>query len=69
MLGHDGQAVRITYWLAPDRRIVLLTVFRKTKMREDAEVDRARRAKKRCEAELHTADDEFTRTITKGEVL
>ena len=27
-LGHDGNAVRLTYWLAPDRRIVLLTVAR-----------------------------------------
>ena len=37
----DGDAVRIPYWLAPDRRIVLLTVFRKTRMREAAEVERA----------------------------
>ncbi len=32
---------RITYWLAPARRIVMLTVFHKTRMRETAEVDRA----------------------------
>ncbi|WP_433891205.1 type II toxin-antitoxin system RelE/ParE family toxin [Streptomyces sp. CA-111067] len=68
-LGHDGNAVRLTYWLAPDRRIVLLTVFRKTRMREDAEVDRAKQARKLCEAERHTAHDEFTRDITKGEDL
>lgn len=67
MLGHDSQAIRLTYWLAPGRRIVLLTVFRKTKMREEAEVDRAKQVRKVCEAEQHTAHDEFTRTITKGE--
>lgn len=66
-LGHDGQAIRVTYWLAPGRRIVLLTVFRKTRMREDAEVDRAHAARKTCEAEQHIAHDEFTRTITRGE--
>lgn len=68
ILGHDSQAIRLTYWLAPGRRIVLLTVFRKAKMREDAEVDRAKQARKVCEAERHTAHDEFTRTITKGDV-
>jgi hypothetical protein len=35
-LGHDGNAIRLTYWLTQNRRIVLLTVFRKTRMREDA---------------------------------
>jgi hypothetical protein len=54
-------------WLAPDRRIMLLTVFRKTRMREDAEVDRAKQARKLCEAERHTAHDEFTRDLLKGE--
>lgn len=56
----DGSAVRITYWLAPEKRIVLLTVFRKTRQREDAEVVRARQAQKACEAEhgeaAHTYD-------------
>jgi len=66
-LGHDGHAVRLTYWLAPDRRIVLLTVFRKTRMREDAQVERARQAMKVCEHERHTAHDEFSRDVTKGE--
>lgn len=46
---------RITYWLAPDRRVVLLTVFRKTKMREQAEVDRAHAAQRLCEAEHRAA--------------
>jgi hypothetical protein len=40
---------RITYWLAPGRRIVMLTVFHKTRMRESAEVDRARRTQQECE--------------------
>ena len=40
----DGRAVRVTYWIAPGRRIVLLTVFAKTRMREVGEVERARRA-------------------------
>ncbi|MFG2784484.1 type II toxin-antitoxin system RelE/ParE family toxin [Streptomyces prunicolor] len=31
-----GMDTRITYWFAPGRRIVLLTVFRKTRMREAA---------------------------------
>jgi len=66
-LGHDSNAVRLTYWLAPDRRIVLLTVFRKTRMREDAEVARAKQVRKLCEAEHHTAHDEFTRDVLKGE--
>jgi hypothetical protein len=36
--------VRITYWIASGRRIVLLTVFVKTRMREDREIERARRS-------------------------
>jgi hypothetical protein len=54
-------AVRITYWIAPGRRIVLLTVFRKTRMRQDREVQRARRTLARCQAETHTADEEEQR--------
>jgi hypothetical protein len=45
-----GREQRITYWIAPGRRIVMLTVFHKTRMRESAEVDRAHRAQERCEA-------------------
>jgi hypothetical protein len=56
-----GNATRVTYWLAPGRRIVLLTVFRKTRMREEAEVKRAKLAKELCEAEHGPAHDEFTR--------
>lgn len=67
-MGHDGNAIRLTYWLAPDRRIVLLTVFRKTRMREEAEVDRARLAMKICRGEGHVAHDEFVRVIGRGEI-
>ena len=42
-------AWRITYWLAPQRRIVLLTVFRKTRDRETSEVERAIAAQQVCE--------------------
>ncbi|MGW3162637.1 type II toxin-antitoxin system RelE/ParE family toxin [Streptomyces sp. NPDC001142] len=46
----DGNAQRITYWIAPGRRVVLLTVFRKTRMRESTEVERAQVALSICEA-------------------
>lgn len=46
----------MTYWIATDRRIVLLTVFRKTANRERREVARARRALARCLDEAHTVD-------------
>lgn len=54
----DEQAIRISYWIAPERRIILMTVWRKTKMREAAEVERARRAVRRCQDERHTLDEE-----------
>lgn len=54
----QGRAVRVTYWIVPGRRIVLLTVFAKIRMRESREVDRARRAMRRCMAEEHTADED-----------
>jgi hypothetical protein len=53
--------VRVTYWLAPERRVVLLTVFRKTRARETAEVERAHRAQKECEAAHGHAQDVFDR--------
>ena len=40
---------RVTYWLAPGRRVVLLTVFHKTRSAEAAEVQRAIRAQHLCE--------------------
>ncbi|MGI5491212.1 type II toxin-antitoxin system RelE/ParE family toxin [Microtetraspora malaysiensis] len=54
----DDLTMRVSYWIAPGRRIILLTVFRKTRMREDREVDRARRALYRCLYEAHTVDEE-----------
>ena len=53
-----GQRVRISYWIAAERRIIMLTVFTKTKMRETAEIERAREAMARCQAEGHTADED-----------
>jgi len=40
---------RITYWLAAEQRIVLLTIFRKTRDRETSEVNRAVTAQRTCE--------------------
>ncbi|CRK60792.1 hypothetical protein [Alloactinosynnema sp. L-07] len=48
----------MTYWMASGRRIVLLTVFRKTRMREQRKVDRARRALQRRVVQAHTLEDE-----------
>ncbi len=53
-----GRPTRITYWIASKRRIILLTVFVKTKQRERREVDRARRAYQRCVDEQHTAEED-----------
>ncbi|MEU6525810.1 type II toxin-antitoxin system RelE/ParE family toxin [Streptomyces sp. NPDC046924] len=53
----DGNAQRITYWITSDRRIVLLTVFRKTKMRERAEVERAHAAQVACETRHEPATE------------
>lgn len=46
----DRSAVRISYWLAPGARAVLLTVFRKTRQIERAEVARAIAAQHVCES-------------------
>lgn len=54
----ERMTMRITYWIAPGRRIILLTVFTKTRMREHREVDQAKRALARCHAELHTVEDD-----------
>lgn len=52
------QAVRLTYWIAPGRRIVLLTMFVKTRMRDTREVERAWRALARCLAEEHHVEED-----------
>ena len=54
----ERQPVRITYWIASERRIILLTVFQKTRMRDQREVDRARQALARCIDEAHHVVDE-----------
>jgi len=64
----DGAPMRVTYWLNPNRTVVLLTVFRKTKMREDAEVQRAKSAQKTCLAEHGSAHEEFVRIVEEGVV-
>ncbi|MGN2635475.1 type II toxin-antitoxin system RelE/ParE family toxin [Nocardia takedensis] len=66
MLG--GAPIRITYWLAPGRRVILLTVFRKTRMREDIEVKRAKLAQQICRAEHEPAHREFSRALEAGEL-
>jgi hypothetical protein len=53
-----GARQRVSYWIAPARRIIMLTVFHKTKSRETSEVARAKRAMIACQAQGHTADDE-----------
>ena len=53
-----GEAIRISYCIRPGRRIVLLTVFRKTRRRERREIARALRAMSRCVAERHDAEED-----------
>lgn len=53
-----GERVRSTYWIAPGRRIIALTVFIKARMREAAEISRATRAMARCQQEGHTPDED-----------
>lgn len=55
------QQTRVTYWLAPDRRVVLLTVFRKTRSAETAEVQRAVGAQRTCESMHDAAHDIYER--------
>ena len=57
------QQTRVTYWLAPGRRVILLTVFRKTRSAESAEVARALQAQKTCEAEHGPAHRAFDREV------
>lgn len=65
---HLGRAeFRLSYWLAPNRRIVLLTVFRKTRIREDAQVERAVRAQKECEGGHGPALTQYHRTFEEQE--
>ncbi|MGW0663622.1 type II toxin-antitoxin system RelE/ParE family toxin [Streptodolium elevatio] len=54
-------SMRITYWLAPGRRVVLLTVFAKTRDREHRQVERAKVARKICADHHLAACEEFAR--------
>jgi Phage derived protein Gp49-like (DUF891) len=58
-----AQQTRVTYWLAPGRRVILLTVFRKTRSAETAEVSRAQQAQKICETEHRPAHVTFDREV------
>jgi len=55
-LGPSGEAVRISYFVTSGWRIILLTVFRKHRQRERAEIQRAMRAMKRCIGAGHAAE-------------
>jgi len=48
---------RITYYIAKGRRIILLTLFRKSATREVAEIARAEVAMARCVGEGHIAEE------------
>jgi len=47
---------RITYYVAKGRRIILLTIFKKSARREIAEIARAEIAMARCVEEGHTEE-------------
>ncbi len=51
-------AVRVTYWCAPVRRIVFLTVFRKTRPHDQRQIDRAVRAQQVCERDHQRPADQ-----------
>jgi hypothetical protein len=42
-------AVRVTYWCRPEGTIVMLTVFHKTRQHDQRQIDRAVRARQKCE--------------------
>jgi len=44
---------RIIFWIAPDRRIVLLTTFRKQRQSERREVERAQTVRQRVQQEFN----------------
>jgi hypothetical protein len=50
-------------WLAPGRRVILMTVFRKTRGTETAEVARALRAQMICETQHSQAHQVFDREV------
>jgi phage-related protein len=48
---------RITYYVAKGRRIILLTIFKKSARKELAEIARAEGAMARCVGEGHIAEE------------
>jgi hypothetical protein len=57
-------AARIGYWCTADGRIVLLTVFRKTKQHDQRQIDRAVQALKVCERDHRSpAADIYERQV------
>jgi hypothetical protein len=61
-LGATGQAVRLSYYMAGGRRIILLTVFRKQRRQERAEIERAYKAMRRCIEEKHVTEEDSDET-------
>jgi hypothetical protein len=61
-LGARGDAVRLSYFIAAGRRIILLTVFRKQRRHERAEIERAYKAMQRCIEEKHVAEENSDET-------
>lgn len=57
-LGARGDAVRLAYFIAAGRRIILLTVFRKQRRQERREIERAYKAMERCIEEKHVAEED-----------
>ncbi len=57
-LGARGDAVRLSYFIASGRRIILLTVFRKQRRQERGEIERAWKAMERCIEEMHVAEED-----------
>ncbi|AUG80120.1 hypothetical protein CFP65_5418 [Kitasatospora sp. MMS16-BH015] len=60
--------MRVTYWLAPGRRAVLLTVFRKTRSSEVYQVERAIRVQKTCAAQHGPAEGHDTYSRAEEEL-
>lgn len=59
---HASSGGGVSYWIAPDRRIVMLTAFTKTRMRDTAYIERAHAVMAMDNGSLggrsHTADGE-----------
>jgi len=58
-----AQQTRIAYWLAPGRSIILLTVFRKTRNAETAEVARAVARPESLRGRARSGHDTFGREV------